>query len=57
MIIESREFYSNNDLQAAIKKQKFRRATLYKGLKKSNFNQVVSSIKTTKEMTVIIIEN
>jgi len=57
MIIETLEIKSNSDLQAAIKNQKFSRARLYKGLKKSNFNQLVSSIKTTKEMTVIIIEN
>jgi len=57
MIIESQLLKSKSDLQEAIQKQKIGSATIYRRVKKPNLNEVLSSIKSNKELIVIIIEN
>jgi hypothetical protein len=57
MIIEKQTVKSKSELQAVIQKERIGSSILYKGLQKKDLIEVLSSIKSPKQILVIIIES
>ena len=57
MIVEKQTVKSKSELQAVIQKERIGSSVLYKGLQKKDLIEVLSSIKSPKQILVIIIES
>ena len=57
MIVEKQTVKSKSELQAVIQKERIGSSVLYRGLQKKDLIEVLSSIKSPKQILVIIIES